>query len=102
MVEMYGSTEGTIGAINTDNKFGAVGFISRLLPLLPISIIKVDENGKKNLAKYVSFLIRKGLFKVMLSGIRTPDFALSVNPVNQGKLSGKFGMMIGVDRIILW
>ena len=48
---MYGSTEGTVGLINTANKVGAVGYLPRsflfsMLPqILPITIIKLDENG---------------------------------------------------------
>ena len=45
IVEMYGSTEGTAGLLNTENKIGAIGFISRIFPLLPITLIKLDENG---------------------------------------------------------
>ena len=47
---MYGSTEGTVGLINTANKVGAVGYLPRsflfsMLPqILPITIIKLDEN----------------------------------------------------------
>ncbi len=45
VMEMYGSTEGTVAMINFSNKVGAVGFLSRLFPLLPITIIKLDQNG---------------------------------------------------------
>lgn len=44
---MYGSTEGTVALFNPVNKVGAVGFIPRFLPFLPITTIKLDENGKK-------------------------------------------------------
>ena len=44
---MYGSTEGTVAMINNEDHVGAVGFISRLFPILPINVIKLDENGKK-------------------------------------------------------
>ena len=47
VVEMYGSTEGTVAMINNEDHVGAVGFISRLFPILPINVIKLDENGKK-------------------------------------------------------
>ena len=45
VVEMYGSTEGTVGLINTQNKVGAIGFISRFVPFLPVTLIKLDKNG---------------------------------------------------------
>jgi len=33
--------------VNVDNKIGAVGFISRIIPsVYPISIIKVNEDGE--------------------------------------------------------
>lgn len=33
--------------VNIDNKIGAIGFISRIIPsIYPISIIKVDANGE--------------------------------------------------------
>jgi len=51
VLEMYGSTEGTVGLINTVNKVGAVGYLpqifSSILPrFLPITVIKLDENGE--------------------------------------------------------
>merc|ERR1719210_1226256 len=46
VVEMYGSTEGTVAMINNEDHVGAVGFISRLFPILPINVIKLDENGE--------------------------------------------------------
>ena len=51
ITEMYGSTEGTVGLINSANQIGAVGHLPRsflfsMLPqILPITIIKLDENG---------------------------------------------------------
>ena len=42
---MYGSTEGTVGLINTQNKVGAIGFVSRFIPFLPVTLIKLDKNG---------------------------------------------------------
>jgi len=34
-------------SVNVDNKIGAIGFISRIIPsIYPISIIKVDEDGE--------------------------------------------------------
>ena len=42
---MYGSTEGTVGLINTQNKVGAIGFLSRLFPFIPVTLIKLDKNG---------------------------------------------------------
>lgn len=47
VLEFYGATEGNSNIMNVDNKTGAVGFISRIVPsLYPISIIKVDEDGE--------------------------------------------------------
>lgn len=37
----------TIFLVNVDNTVGAIGFVSRILPVVyPISIIKVDANGE--------------------------------------------------------
>ncbi|XP_014205058.1 long-chain fatty acid transport protein 4 [Copidosoma floridanum] len=45
--EFYGATEGNANIANIDNKVGAIGFMSRILPAVyPISIIKVDEDGE--------------------------------------------------------
>jgi len=42
--EFYGATEGNCNIINIDNRVGAVGFISRILPFIyPVTLIKVDE-----------------------------------------------------------
>jgi len=42
--EFYGATEGNANIINIDNKVGAVGFASRILPsFYPVTLIKVDE-----------------------------------------------------------
>ncbi|CAH2104835.1 unnamed protein product [Euphydryas editha] len=44
VVEFYGATEGNANIVNIDNKEGAIGFISRIIPAVyPIAIIKVDE-----------------------------------------------------------
>ncbi|XP_071034549.1 long-chain fatty acid transport protein 1 isoform X3 [Parasteatoda tepidariorum] len=41
--ELYGSTEGNANVINIDNKVGAVGFMSRIIPTIyPVSLIKID------------------------------------------------------------
>ncbi|PSN39833.1 Long-chain fatty acid transport protein 4 [Blattella germanica] len=47
VAEFYGATEGNANIVNIDNKVGAIGFLSRILPAVyPISIIKVDpETG---------------------------------------------------------
>nr|XP_018911741.1 PREDICTED: long-chain fatty acid transport protein 4-like isoform X2 [Bemisia tabaci] len=46
VAEFYGATEGNANIANIDNKTGAIGFVSRLVPsIYPISIIRVDENG---------------------------------------------------------
>ncbi|KAG8177006.1 hypothetical protein JTE90_006950 [Oedothorax gibbosus] len=43
--ELYGSTEGNANIINIDNKMGAVGFMSRIIPTIyPVSLIKVDAS----------------------------------------------------------
>jgi len=44
VAEFYGATEGNANIANIDNKEGAIGFVSRLIPsIYPISIIKVDQ-----------------------------------------------------------
>jgi len=48
---MYGSTEGTIGGLNTFGKVGAIGYISRLFPILPFSVVKVDDDGENNFSR---------------------------------------------------
>ena len=45
---MYGSTEGAFGAMNTENKVGAVGFIPQVVPIVPMGIIKVDTESGRN------------------------------------------------------
>ena len=45
---MYGSTEGTVGLMNTDDQVGAVGFVSKIFPVVPFNLIKLDENGLLN------------------------------------------------------
>ena len=42
---MYGSTEGTVGMINTEDKIGAVGFVFQWIPVVPYRLIKLDKNG---------------------------------------------------------
>ncbi|RLU17248.1 hypothetical protein DMN91_011317 [Ooceraea biroi] len=47
VLEFYGATEGNANIINIDNKMGAIGFVSRIIPsIYPISIIKVNEDGE--------------------------------------------------------
>ena len=47
VTEMYGSTEGTVGLINTQNtQIGAIGYLSKIYNFLPIFLIKLDEQGK--------------------------------------------------------
>ncbi len=42
--EFYGSTEGNSNVINTDNKKGAVGFNSIIIPwFFPLKLVKCDE-----------------------------------------------------------
>ncbi|XP_046676184.1 long-chain fatty acid transport protein 4 isoform X2 [Homalodisca vitripennis] len=44
VAEFYGATEGNANIANIDNKEGAIGFVSRLVPsIYPISIIRVDQ-----------------------------------------------------------
>ncbi|KAL5012006.1 hypothetical protein ScPMuIL_010557 [Solemya velum] len=43
--EFYGATEGNCNILNSENKVGAVGFASRLVPALyPITLIRVDRD----------------------------------------------------------
>ena len=42
---MYGSTEGTVGMINTEDQIGAVGFVFQWIPIVPYRLIKLDQNG---------------------------------------------------------
>ncbi|XP_037033095.1 long-chain fatty acid transport protein 4 [Bradysia coprophila] len=45
VAEFYGATEGNANIVNIDNKVGAIGFVSRILPsVYPISIIRADQN----------------------------------------------------------
>lgn len=45
VAEFYGATEGNANIVNVDNKEGAIGFVSRIIPsVYPIAIIKVDED----------------------------------------------------------
>ncbi|KAJ2953512.1 hypothetical protein O0L34_g1113 [Tuta absoluta] len=47
VVEFYGATEGNANIVNVDNKTGAIGFVSRIIPAVyPIAILKVDETGE--------------------------------------------------------
>ncbi|XP_021197440.3 long-chain fatty acid transport protein 4 isoform X1 [Helicoverpa armigera] len=48
VVEFYGATEGNANIVNIDNKTGAIGFVSRIIPAVyPIAILKVDpETGE--------------------------------------------------------
>ncbi|ESP05040.1 hypothetical protein LOTGIDRAFT_205996 [Lottia gigantea] len=44
MGEFYGATEGNCNIINFENKVGAVGFLTRILPFLyPVTLIRVNE-----------------------------------------------------------
>ncbi|KAK3592273.1 hypothetical protein CHS0354_037562 [Potamilus streckersoni] len=45
MGEFYGATEGNCNVMNTENKIGAVGFTSMILPsFYPLTLIKVDKH----------------------------------------------------------
>lgn len=47
VLEFYGATEGNANILNVDNKTGAIGFVSRIIPsFYPISIIKVNADGE--------------------------------------------------------
>ncbi|XP_063722029.1 long-chain fatty acid transport protein 1-like isoform X2 [Symsagittifera roscoffensis] len=44
--EFYGATEGNCSVMNTDNKVGAVGFMTQIIPALyPIMLIKVNPDS---------------------------------------------------------
>ena len=43
--KVYASTEGAAGAINTQGKVGAVGFIPLTIPVSPLGLVKMDEDG---------------------------------------------------------
>ncbi|KAL0894631.1 hypothetical protein ABMA27_013188 [Loxostege sticticalis] len=44
VAEFYGATEGNANIVNVDNKMGAIGFVSRIIPAVyPIAILKVDQ-----------------------------------------------------------
>ncbi|XP_075992100.1 long-chain fatty acid transport protein 4-like isoform X2 [Anticarsia gemmatalis] len=44
VVEFYGATEGNANIVNIDNKTGAIGFVSRIIPAVyPIATLKVDQ-----------------------------------------------------------
>ncbi|CAH0603274.1 unnamed protein product [Chrysodeixis includens] len=47
VVEFYGATEGNANIVNINNRTGAIGFVSRIIPAVyPIAILKVDpETG---------------------------------------------------------
>ncbi|ETN57977.1 AMP dependent ligase [Anopheles darlingi] len=43
VAEFYGATEGNANIVNIDNTVGAIGFVSRIIPIVyPISIIRAD------------------------------------------------------------
>ncbi|KAL6261278.1 hypothetical protein P5V15_008800 [Pogonomyrmex californicus] len=47
VLEFYGATEGNANVMNIDNKMGAIGFFSRIIPsVYPVSLIKVNEDGE--------------------------------------------------------
>lgn len=47
VLEFYGATEGNANVMNIDNKMGAIGFFSRIIPsVYPVSLVKVDEDGE--------------------------------------------------------
>ncbi|XP_076237411.1 fatty acid transport protein 1 [Calliopsis andreniformis] len=47
VAEFYGATEGNANIVNIDNKVGAIGFVSRIIPsIYPISILKANADGE--------------------------------------------------------
>ncbi|XP_012539295.1 long-chain fatty acid transport protein 4 isoform X1 [Monomorium pharaonis] len=47
VLEFYGATEGNANVMNIDNKMGAIGFFSRIIPsVYPVSLIRVDKDGE--------------------------------------------------------
>ncbi|CAH0404706.1 unnamed protein product [Chilo suppressalis] len=45
VAEFYGATEGNANIVNVDNKMGAIGFVSRIIPAVyPIAILRVDQD----------------------------------------------------------
>ena len=47
IAEFYGATEGNANIVNIDNKVGAIGFMSRIIPsVYPISILKANNDGE--------------------------------------------------------
>ena len=92
---MYGSTEGTVGLINRVNKVGAVGYLpqifSSILPrFLPITVIKLDENG---ISKNQNFPWKKSryIFHYLIGEpLRDPKTGLCIHckPDEEGEIIG--------------
>ena len=78
--QVYASTEGAAGAINTQGKVGAVGFIPLTIPVSPLGIVKMDEDGEVDYNNSVknSWEITISNLKVLRSEIPTPACAFAV------------------------
>ena len=64
---MYGSTEGTVGMINTEDQIGAVGFVFQWIPIVPYRLIKLDQNGEPVRDKKTGKKIKSIIFSVKLN-----------------------------------
>ena len=63
---MYGSTEGTVGMINTEDQIGAVGFVFQWIPIVPYRLIKLDQNGEPVRDKKTGKKIKSIIFSVKM------------------------------------
>ena len=72
---MYGSTEGTVGMINTEDQIGAVGFVFQWIPIVPYRLIKLDQNGEPVRAKKTGMCIfcKPGEEGEIIGTIRSDD-----------------------------
>uniref|UniRef100_A0A1L8D6P9 Very long-chain fatty acid transport protein n=1 Tax=Plutella xylostella TaxID=51655 RepID=A0A1L8D6P9_PLUXY len=79
VVEFYGATEGNANIVNVDNRTGAIGFVSRIIPAIyPIAIIQVDEESGEPIRN------RKGLCQ--LAKPNAPGvFIGKINPNNPAR-----------------
>ncbi|XP_075213342.1 long-chain fatty acid transport protein 4-like [Lycorma delicatula] len=59
IAEFYGATEGNANIANIDNRIGAIGFVSRILPMVyPISIIRVEPSSGEPIRNSKGLCIR--------------------------------------------
>uniref|UniRef100_A0A2S2PJ50 Long-chain-fatty-acid--CoA ligase n=1 Tax=Schizaphis graminum TaxID=13262 RepID=A0A2S2PJ50_SCHGA len=80
VAEFYGSTEGNANIANTDNTFGAIGFVSRLIPsIYPISIIRVNPETCEPIRNAEGLCTRcnPGMNKLAATRARVPAHPLS-------------------------